>query len=96
MIATISAIIKSLEAFGQKIRSSHLDFPPKQKKHSMQPPSGGEFVMMMMMMQGDDLAQVHQQEEEEDEEEGPNTNFGTPIPFLNTFLIGFLFFKVLG
>jgi hypothetical protein len=91
MIATISAIIKSLEAFGQKIRSSHLDFPPKQKKHSMQPPSGGGFVMMMMMMmQGDDLAQVHQEEEEE---EGPNTNFGTRIPFLNTFLIGFLFSK---
>ncbi len=59
-----------------EIRSSHLDFPPKQKKHCMQPPCGGEFVMMMMM-QGDDLAQVHQQEEEED----PNTILEIPYPF---------------
>ncbi len=63
-----------------KIRSSHLDFAPQnKKKHSMQPPScGGEFVMMMMMMQGDDLAQVHQQEEEE---EDPNTILEIPYPF---------------
>jgi hypothetical protein len=58
----------------------------------MQPPCGGEFVMMMMM-QGDDLAQVHQEEEEE---EGPNTNFGTPIPFSQHFLDRISFFKVVG
>ncbi len=70
MIATISAIIKSLETFGQRSDLHILTLPPKpKKKHSMQPPCGGEFVMMMMMMmQGDDLAQVHHQQEED-----PNT-----------------------